>query len=265
MEDRLTYQSLEVRFHGRAVVQDVSFTLHAREILGIVGESGCGKSTLLKAAMGLLGREGMVTRGNIWFQGKNLPNLSERALRAIRGGQIHMIFQDAGAFLCPIRTIGSQMYESLSAHETVTRGAVKRQALELFETLQLQDGERIWDSYPFTLSGGMNQRVSIAMAMLMRPSVLLADEPTSALDVTAQRQVIQGLLQLREQLGTSIVLVTHDLGVAAAMADTLLVLQEGRVMEYGPAQQVLHHPASAYTRQLLEAVPRLRRMSWSQS
>lgn len=259
MEPLLTYQSVEVSFHGRAVLHDVSFALHAGEILGVVGESGSGKSTLIKAAMGILGSGGLVTKGDIWFRGKNLPDLPEREFRRLRGAEIGMIFQDAGASLCPVRRIGDQIYESMAAHLTITREQARERAMALFEKLRLKKGERIWDSYPFMLSGGMNQRVGIAMAMLMEPSVLLADEPTSALDVLVQRQVLEEMLQLRGQFGTAILLVTHDIGVVREVADTVLVLKEGRVMEYGAAEQVLYRPENAYTRQLLAAAPRLRR------
>lgn len=259
MEPLLTYRSVEVSFNGRAVTHDVSFTLHAGEILGIVGESGSGKSTLLKAAMGLLGNGGLVTKGDIWFKGKDLPDLPEKELRKICGAGIGMIFQDAGASLCPIRTIGEQIYESMSAHMEITRSQAREKALALFEKLQSKDGQRIWNSYPFELSGGMNQRAGIAIAMLMEPPVLLADEPTSALDVAVQKQVIEEMLHLRELFGTAIILVTHDIGVVSAMADTVLVLKDGRIMEFGTAQQVLHEPRDAYTRKLLAAVPKLRR------
>lgn len=259
MEPLLTYRSVEVSFNGRAVTHDVSFTLHAGEILGIVGESGSGKSTLLKAAMGLLGNGGLVTKGDIWFKGKDLPDLPEKELRKICGAGIGMIFQDAGASLCPIRTIGEQIYESMSAHMEITRSQAREKALALFEKLQFKDGQRIWNSYPFELSGGMNQRAGIAIAMLMEPPVLLADEPTSALDVAVQKQVIEEMLHLRELFGTAMILVTHDIGVVSAMADMVLVLKDGRIMEFGTAQQVLHEPRDAYTRKLLAAVPKLRR------
>ena len=259
MEPLLTYRSVEVSFNGRAVTHDVSFTLHAGEILGIVGESGSGKSTLLKAAMGLLGNGGLVTKGDIWFKGKDLPDLPEKELRKICGAGIGIIFQDAGASLCPIRTIGEQIYESMSAHMEITRSQAREKALALFEKLQFKDGQRIWNSHPFELSGGMNQRAGIAIAMLMEPPVLLADEPTSALDVAVQKQVIEEMLHLRELFGTAIILVTHDIGVVSAMADTVLVLKDGQIMEFGTAQQVLRDPQDAYTRTLLAAVPKLRR------
>lgn len=259
MEKLLVCQSVEICFNGRAVVHDVSFTLHPGEILGIVGESGSGKSTLLKAAMGLLGSGGMVTRGDIWFQGQNIPDLSEKEMRRIRGTGMGMVFQDCGASLCPIRTIGEQIYESMSAHNKISRTEAKEKTLSLFEKLNFKDRKRIWDSYPFELSGGMNQRVGIAIAMLLEPPVLLADEPTSALDAAVQRQVVRELLHMRDVFGTAIILVTHDIGVVSAMADTVLVLKDGRMVEYGRAGQVLEAPENAYTRRLLAAVPRLRR------
>lgn len=259
MAEVLRYAHVEVSFGGVPVVHDVSFALQAGEILGLVGESGSGKTTLIKAAMGMLGNNGIVTRGDIWFDGKNIPDLGENALRRIRGAQIGMIFQDAGASLCPIRTIGQQIYESMSAHVRITRQEAQGKALTLFESLNFKDPQRVWDSYPFELSGGMNQRAGIAIAMLMNPAVLMADEPTSALDVAVQKQTMLEMKQLRDMFGTAILLVTHDIGLVSAMADRVLVLKDGRVMEYGSTQDVLGNPQNAYTRALLSAVPRLRR------
>lgn len=258
-EKILTYDSVEISFGGNAVVHDVNFSLHAGEILGLVGESGSGKSTIIKAAMGLLGTNGMVTRGDIWYKGKNLPDISEKDFRMLRGAYIGMIFQDAGASLCPIRTIGEQICESMRAHTNITKTEAKEKAMDLFGKLRFKDGERIWDSYPFELSGGMNQRAGIAIAMLMNPPILFADEPTSALDVAVQKQVVMEMLHLREMFGTAIIIVTHDIGVVSAMADTILVMQDGNMMEYGEAKQVLEHPQNAYTKKLLSAVPKLRR------
>lgn len=259
METILTYDSVDICYRENTVVRNVSFSLRRGEILGIVGASGSGKSTLLCAAMGLLGRDGLVSRGDIWFQGKSLPDVSEREMRRIRGAQIGMVFQDAGASLCPIRTVGSQIWESLSAHGRLSRADARARALAIFEKLGLQDGERIWNSYPFELSGGMSQRVGIAAAMLTSPSILLADEPTSALDVSVRKQVVLELLHLRESFGTAVILTTHDIGMVSAIADTVLVLKAGNTVEYGPAEQVLSAPQSAYTRALLSAAPRLRR------
>jgi len=255
----LDYQHVEISFNGNAVVHDVSFQLHPGEILGLVGESGSGKSTLIKAAMGLLGESGMVTRGDIWYDGKNLPDLPEKEMRRICGEKIGMIFQDCGASMSPIRTIGEQIVESLAAHHKVNAAEAKATAMELFDKLSFKDGERVWKSYPFELSGGMNQRAGIAIAMLMNPAILMADEPTSALDVAVQRQVVEEMLNVRDAFGTAIIIVSHDIGVVSAMADSILVLQNGNVMEYGKAKDVLENPQNDYTRKLLSAVPRLRR------
>ena len=240
MENKiLTYDSVEISFDGEAVVHDVSFSLTPGEILGLVGESGSGKSTLIKAAMGLLGSGGLVTRGDICYMGQNILDISEKEKRKIRGSGIGMIFQDAGASLCPIRTIGDQIYESMRAHKKVSRNEAKDRAMELFEKLNFKDSQRVWDSYPFELSGGMNQ--------------------TSALDVSVQRQVVREMLKLRELFGTAIIIVTHDIGVVRAMADTVLVLKNGKMVEYGEAKKVLNHPQDPYTKKLLAAVPRLKR------
>lgn len=255
----LTYESVEISFGGRTVVQDVNFSLKSGEILGLVGESGSGKSTLIKAAMGLLGSDGLVTKGDIRYMGQNILDIPEKEKRKVRGAKIGMIFQDAGASLCPIRTIGEQIYESMRAHVKITRSEAKDRAMELFEKLNFKDSQRVWDSYPFELSGGMNQRVGIAIAMLMNPPILFADEPTSALDVSVQRQVVKEMLKLRELFGTAIIIVTHDIGVVRAMADTVLVLKDGKAVEYGPAVKVLEHPEDPYTKKLLAAVPKLQR------
>lgn len=259
MAELLKFQNVEISYGGTSVVHDVSFSVKPGEILGLVGESGSGKSTLIKAAMGLLGTNGLVTKGDIWFEGKNIPDLPEKELRKIRGAKIGMIFQDAASSLCPIRTIGEQIYESMAAHMTISKQEAREKAFALFEKLHFKDSKRIWDSYPFELSGGMNQRAGIAIAMLMDPAVLLADEPTSALDGAVQKQVVLEMKQLRELFGTAIILVTHDIGVVSAMADTVLVLKDGYAMEYGPARQVLQSPENDYTKKLLAAVPKLRR------
>ena len=255
MKELLSYRAVEISYNGIPAVRDVSFTLQPGEILGIVGESGSGKSSLIRAALGILGQGAQVTRAEIRYRDRNLPELTEKELRKIRGAGIGMIFQDAGSSLCPVRTIGSQIFESLSAHRRITRQESDTEALELFTRLGFREGERILASYPFELSGGMNQRVGIAMAMLLKPEILLADEPTSALDVSVQRQAVEELLLTRELYGTAMVLVTHNLGVVRAMADTVLVLKAGEAVEYGPAPQVLGRPRENYTKELLAAVP----------
>ena len=259
MAEILRYEHVDITYNGFKAVRDVSFTVDEGEILGIVGESGSGKSTLIKAAMGLLGDSGLVTRGDIWYKGRNLPDLSPAELRKINGRELSMIFQYSGSSFCPVRTVGAQLYESMREHEPVTREGFRIRASGLLEKIGFDDPMRILKSYPFELSGGMQQRVGIAAAMLQNPSVLFADEPTSALDVSVQKQVVEEMLLVRKTFGTAIVLVTHNIGVAGAMADKVLVMQNGGMVEYGETEQVLNDPVEEYTRRLMSAVPRLRR------
>lgn len=259
MEALLKLDHVTICYNGEPVVQDINLELNKGEILGVVGESGSGKSTIIKAVMGLLGNEGMVTEGDIWYMGRNVVDMPEKELRTLLGPEIAMVFQDSGAALCPIRTVGDQIYESMREHEKISRRECEERAIEMMEKIGLKDGRRVLKSYPFELSGGMNQRVGICISMLQHPSLLLADEPTSALDVSVQRQVVREMLKLRELFGTAIVIVTHDIGVVRAMADTVLVLKNGKTVEYGTADRVLDHPRDPYTRKLLEAVPKLQR------
>ena len=260
----LDVQHVEIRYNGMPVVQDVSFQVQPGEILGIVGESGSGKSTLIRGIMGLLENTGTVTRGNIYYKGKNVLEARGEELRSLRGPQMGMIFQNTEASLCPVRTIEEQLYESVMEHEErpgsrALRREVKDRALELFSKMGLTDGERILKSYPFELSGGMNQRVGILLAMILNPALLLADEPTSALDVTVQAQVVEEMMKIRETLGTAIVLVTHNMGVVERMADRVAVMYQGKIVEYGEKEAVLGCPKDSYTRKLLGAVLRIRR------
>ena len=260
MAEILRYEHVDITYNGFKAIKDVSFTVDEGEILGIVGESGSGKSTLIKAAMGLLGDAGLVTRGDIWYKGKNLPDLSARELRKLNGPELGMIFQYAGSSFCPIRTVGSQLYESMTEHEAISTEEFRVRAAELLEKIGFDNPQRVLDSYPFELSGGMQQRVGIAAAILLHPSVLMADEPTSALDVSVQKQVVEEMLLVRRTFGTSIVLVTHNIGVIGAMADKVLVMRYGEMVEYGETQQVLEDPKEDYTKLLMSAVPRLRRV-----
>ena len=259
MGEILRYEHVDISYNGNKVIKDVSFTVDEGEILGIVGESGSGKSTLIKAAMGLLGGTGLVTRGDIWYKGKNLPDLSEAEIRKLNGPELGMIFQYAGSSFCPIRTVGTQLYESMSEHERLSKEEFRVRAVELLGKIGFENGQRILDSYPFELSGGMQQRVGIAAAMLLNPSVLMADEPTSALDVSVQKQVVEEMLLVRKTFGTSIVLVTHNIGVIGAMADKVLVMRYGEMVEYGETRQILDDPKEDYTRLLMSAVPKLKR------
>ena len=259
MAEVIRYDHVDISYKGKRVVHDVSFSVENGEILGIVGESGSGKSTLIKAAMGLLGKDGLVTRGDIWYKEMDLPDLKPREMRKLCGPELGMIFQTAGSSFCPIRTVRAQLYEFMTEHKKIKTDAFENQAMELLEKFGFEDPKRVLDSYPFELSGGMQQRVGIAAAMLLNPKILMADEPTSALDVTVQKQVVEEMLMVREKFGTSILLVTHNMGVVRAMADKVLVLHEGKIMEYGVTEEVFEHPRSVYTKKLLAAVPKLRR------
>lgn len=259
MTEVIRYEHVDISYKGKRVVHDVSFSVEKGEILGIVGESGSGKSTLIKAAMGLLGRDGLVSRGDIWYKGMDLPDLKPGEMRKLCGPELGMIFQTAGSSFCPIRTVRAQLYEFMTEHKKLKADVFENQAEELLEKFGFEDPKRVLDSYPFELSGGMQQRVGIAVAMLLNPKILMADEPTSALDVTVQKQVIEEMLMVRKTFGTSILLVTHNMGVIRAMADKVLVLHEGEIMEYGVTEEVFEQPQSAYTKKLLAAVPKLRR------
>lgn len=259
MEALLRYNHVDIAYQGALAVEDVSFSVMPGEILGIVGESGSGKTTLIQAPMGLLGQEGKVTRGSIYYQGMDLQALPQKQLRKLCGAELGFIFQNAGSSFCPIRTVEAQLYETMGAHMKISKQEFRKKALEMLNSLGFEEGERILKSYPFELSGGMQQRVGIAAAMLLEPKILLADEPTSALDASVQKQVVEEMLLVRKNFGTAIVLVSHNLGVIGTMADTILVMKDGRTAEYGRASQVLRQPRADYTKALLDAVPRLRR------
>lgn len=255
----LDMRHVEISYHGRPVVHDLSLQMEPGEILGIVGESGSGKSTVIKAAMGLLGNSGAVTGGGIYYKGRNVADAGSDEARKMRGPAMGIIFQNTEAALCPIRSIGDQLYESVSQHEKVTRKEVEERALELFDKMRLTDGRRILSSYPFELSGGMNQRVGIMMAMILKPALLFADEPTSALDVTVQAQVVKEMVKMRELYGTGIAIVTHNMGVVEYMADKVAVMYQGNLVEYGSKEDIIRHPQEEYTRKLISAVLRIDR------
>ena len=257
MAEVIRYEHVDISYKGKRVVHDVSFSVEKGEILGIVGESGSGKSTLVKAAMGLLGRDGLVTRGDIWYKGMDLPDLKPGEMRKLCGPELGMIFQTAGSSFCPIRTVRAQLYEFMTEHKKIKMDVFEKQAEELLEKFGFDDPIRVLDSYPFELSGGMKQRVGIAMSMTARPRLLLADEPTSALDVTIQAEVVREMKKLREQYETAIILVTHNMGVASYISDKIGVMCKGELVEFGKRDDVIFHPKHEYTKKLLAAVPRL--------
>lgn len=241
---------------GQDVLHDISLHMHSREIICVIGESGCGKSTLLSAILRMPGKV-VITQGEVLFKGEDLCQLRAEPLRCIRGTELGIIYQEPGASLDPIRKIGAQFYDTLRAHEKISRKQSDEKALDILAKTGLPDPERVLGSCPVQLSGGMNQRVAIALAMALEPDVLLADEPTSALDVTVQAQIVQELMKLRDEYGTAMVVVTHNMGVVAKMADKVAVMYGGRIAEYGYREHVLTMPAHPYTRALMTAIPRL--------
>ena len=240
------------------LVEDLSFTLARGEVLAIAGESGSGKSITSLAIMGLLPAPAVrITAGRIMLGGVDLTALPEAGLRAIRGNRIAMIFQEPMTSLNPVMTIGAQLTEALAAHEPLSRGEARARAIAALTSVRMSEPERRLRQYPHELSGGMRQRVMIAMALALKPDVLIADEPTTALDVTVQREVLDLLRDLRRETGTAVILITHDMGVVAEMADRVIVMKAGRRVEDGPVGQIFARPAETYTRDLLAAVPRL--------
>ena len=240
MSEILRYDKVEIKYGDAVAVSDISFSVRKGEILGIVGESGSGKSTIIKA-------------------GKSLLNLSKKEQLEINGPNLGMIFQFAGSSFCPVRKIGTQLYEAMRAHSNISKEEFKERVSELLKKLGFNDDTRILESYPNELSGGMQQRVGVVCAMLLNPKVLLADEPTSAMDVTIQKQAVEEMIRVRDTFNTSIIIVTHNIGVVNAMADNVLVLKDGRIVEMGATKDIINNPKEEYTKKLMDAVPRLKR------
>ncbi|MGH2854630.1 MAG: ABC transporter ATP-binding protein [Solirubrobacteraceae bacterium] len=240
-------------------VDGISYEVHRGQTLGIVGESGSGKTVSALTLMGLTRRQGARISGRVVFEGVDLLTLPERGMRALRGNELAIVFQDPLLSLHPLHRVGAQLVEAIRAHREVSKRAARERAIELLELAGIPDPARRVDAYPHELSGGMRQRVLIAMALANEPKLLIADEPTSSLDVTVQAQILALLRRLQQELGMAILLVTHDLGVVAEMADEIAVMYAGRVVERGPAQQILASPQHPYTEELLRATPTLER------
>lgn len=236
-------------------VSGVSFSLKQREILGVVGESGSGKSQTLLAILGLISSPNAVVTGSARFLGQELLGLKRRALDAVRGRQIGMIFQDPMTALTPVHTIGDQIIEQIRAHERVSRAAARKRAVDLLDAVGLPSPGSAVDRYPHQLSGGMRQRAVIAMALSCNPALLIADEPTTALDVTVQAQILELIGRLRDEFGSAVILVTHDLGVVAEVADRVLVMYAGRVVEEGAKGQLFREPLHPYAWGLFGSIP----------
>jgi peptide/nickel transport system ATP-binding protein len=243
------------------IVRDLSIEVAAGETLCLVGESGCGKSLTALAIMRLLPRVARIDGGRIRLGGVDLAALDEPALRNMRGRDLAMIFQEPMTSLNPVMTIGEQITEGVQRHESVSSAAARARALELFNKVRIPDPQRRLAAYPHQLSGGMRQRVMIAMALACRPKLLLADEPTTALDVTIQAQILEMMAELRAEIGTAIVFITHDLGVVAEIADRVAVLYAGKIVEQTDVVSLFDNACHPYTRGLMRSIPRLSRQA----
>ncbi|MBU2707208.1 oligopeptide ABC transporter ATP-binding protein OppD [Zooshikella marina] len=256
----LAVNNLKVQFttHDGVVtaVDDLTFSLSEGETLGIVGESGSGKSQMAFSLMGLLAKNGKVS-GSAEFEGQNILNLPASALNKIRAEKIAMIFQDPMTCLNPYMKIGKQLMEVLILHKNMTKQEAKAESIRLLDAVKIPEAKKRFDMYPHEFSGGMRQRVMIAMALLCSPKLLIADEPTTALDVTVQAQIITLLQELKKEFNTAIIMITHDLGVVAGLCDKVMVMYAGRTMEYGSVQDVFHKPTHPYTKGLLASIPDL--------
>jgi oligopeptide/dipeptide ABC transporter ATP-binding protein len=262
--DALSVEGLTVEFRVKglwhAAVRDVSFALARNETLALVGESGCGKSITALSILGLVPKpQGRVAAGRIRVDGHEITALGEDALEKLRGDRIAMIFQEPMTSLNPVLTVGFQVSEAIRVHREVTAAEADRQALALFEEVKIPSAAKRFHDYPHQFSGGMRQRVMIAMALACRPAVLLADEPTTALDVTIQAQVLGLLADLKSAHGMSMLFITHNLGIVAAIADRVAVMYAGEIVEIGPVEEIFGRPTHPYTEALFRAIPRVDR------
>ena len=250
----LNIENYSISYDGiKNAVDNVSLSVEEGEIFSIVGESGSGKSTLLHGILGLLPK-GTITKGSLTVFGTDLSKMSADELRSMRGEKTAMIFQDTGRYLNPIARIRKQFEQYYNAHGKYSSDEIDSMATDLLKRVHLTDTQRILSAYPFERSGGMRQRVGIAMAMAFQPKLLLADEPTSALDVTIQAQIVRQMMELRKKYGTTIIMVTHNMGVASYMSDRIGVMRDGRLVELAPAEEIIKHPKDAYTKSLLDSI-----------
>ena len=257
----LSIENLNIELSARegmlTVVDDVSLYLNAGETLSIVGESGSGKSMTALGIMGLLPPIGRIAQGRILFEGRDLAQMDDVALRGIRGNQIGMIFQEPMTSLNPVYTVGEQIAEVLRVHQKMPQNAAWARAVELMDAVRIPNAKRRVSTYPHEMSGGQRQRVMIAMALACRPKILIADEPTTALDVTVQAEIFDLMRELARETGTATILITHDMGVVAEMADRVVVMYRGQKVEDGAVDTVIDRPQHPYTRTLIGSVPHL--------
>lgn len=261
LDNLLTVRNLSTYFYMEegvvAAVDDVSFDLKSEEVLGIVGETGSGKSVTVKSIMRLIKPPGKIVSGEIIYKDRDLLKINEREMHKIRGKEIGMVFQDPMTSLNPLYTIGNQLMETIMQHQQVSKEEAFKRAVEMLKMVQIPEAEKRMNSYPFEFSGGMRQRVVIAIALSCNPSVLIADEPTTALDVTIQAQILELMKQLQSELKSALIFITHDLGVIASMASRIMVMYGGKQMEIGTSDDIFYSPMHPYTNMLLKSVPRV--------
>ena len=238
-------------------LNDVSIHLKEGEVLGIVGESGSGKSVTAYSLMGLTAHPGKLLGGNLNFNGHQIENMSEKEMRGIRGNEISIIFQDPMTSLNPVYTVGNQIMEAIRYHTDKSKAQAKERARELLELVGINEPDKRLKQYPHELSGGMRQRIMIAMALACEPKLLIADEPTTALDVTIQAQILELMMELKEKLGMAIIMITHDLGVVASMCERIAVMYAGKIVEYGTADDIFYRAKHQYTKGLIRSIPRI--------
>lgn len=257
MKPILEIKNLYTKNEEVQILREISLSIDKGEIIGIVGESGCGKSTLLRTLLQMMNKNEKIVKGSIIFNGEDMTQMRPEKLRKIMGSKIGVVFQNPGSTLNPIRKIGTQFVEAMQSHVKISKKDALKEAECMLEKVNLNDCKCILNSYPFELSGGMKQRVAIALAMIMKPELLVADEPTSALDVTVQKQVVDEMMKLRDEFQTSILIVTHSMGVVSYMVDKIAVMYAGKIIEYGEKQAILENPIHPYTKALMNAIPKL--------
>ncbi|MDF0726011.1 ABC transporter ATP-binding protein [Cytobacillus sp. S13-E01] len=261
IENLLEVKNLQTHFHTEAgvipSVDGVSFTVRKGETIAVVGESGCGKSVTSLSIMGLVGAPGKIEGGEVVFEGRDLTKLSKKDMRKLRGNDIAMIFQEPLTSLNPLFTVGNQISEAIKLHQKVSKEEAKVKSIEMLKKVGIPRAEKVYSSHPHLLSGGMRQRVMIAMALSCNPKLLIADEPTTALDVTIQAQILELMKELTREYNTSIMLITHDLGVVAEMVDTVIVMYAGQVVEHTDVFTLFKNPKHPYTKGLLDSTPKI--------
>jgi len=259
MPHLLEVRDLEVKFALRfgdiTAIDGVSFTLDKGERLGLVGESGAGKSVTGFSIINLISKPGYISKGNIRFEGNKISSYSDEQMRKIRGNRISMIFQDPMMTLNPVFTVGFQMIETIQAHRKISKAGAKKIALEKLKKVHIPSPEQRLDQYPHELSGGMRQRIIIAISLLTDPAIIIADEPTTALDVTIQAEIMDLLQELCESDNMALILITHDLGVVSQVTEKIAVMYAGKIIEYGSTDQVVKHPVHPYTEGLIKSIP----------